>query len=531
MSVIKVKNISKSFGSNLLFKDVSFEINEYDKVGLVGENGSGKSTLLKLLSGEIEVDSGTIVIGKGMSIGYLKQATDYSLSDLINISSDKHTISEFLKTIKSLNITDDIEFTKERLDSLSGGEKTKIALSLILSKKPNILLLDEPTNHVDIDSINWLIDTLNEYNGTILIASHDRYFLNKTVGRIIEVSNNLVNVYQGNYDKYKMIKEKDMETLKEKYLEQEKLDKKITHEINKLKDWSLKGERKSGRQGGSMSDAKVKGVKTNAQRKAQKLSKAASNKMSRLEQLRQDKIEKPKEELVVKFNFNGNKSGTKTLIRIENVCKTFNNRTIFSNVNLTVLSNDKIGLVGSNGCGKTTLLKIIMDKLNSDSGNIWKTPSVKIAYMSQDVFDLENDKTIFEMGNQYDSVKKTYFFTNLVNMGFNREEFNKNISSLSLGQRMRIKLVQIILNDYNLLILDEPTNHLDLPNKIELENALIKFPGAIIIASHDKYLLSKVTNKLFLFKDNQIIKKDFGYQELLDNENNKDNNLKEQNNG
>ena len=518
MSVIKLSDVSKSYGDKVILDKIHLDINAGDKVGIIGVNGSGKSTLIKIIMGIEDVDQGKVEISPSASLGYLKQATEYSLDDFVEMSSDKSSVSDFFKIARELNITGDIDFSNERLQNLSGGEKTKIALSSILASEPSVLLLDEPTNHVDIESVEWLINEINNYNGTVIVVSHDRYFLNQTVNKIIEIAGGHLKVYYGNYDDYQEQKRQEQEALKAKYEMQQKQEKKIAKEISQLKQWSEKGEREAGRQGGSRSDSKIKGVKTNAQRKAAKASRAAENKRMRLEQMRKDYIEKPYEAKDIKFDFTGHSNNSNCLIRISDLSKSFGSRILFSDVNLFVNGGEKIGLIGPNGSGKSTLIKIIMGQETADSGEVWKTPSLKVAYMSQDVFDLPEEKTIFEMANDYDNEKKQFFFSNLVNMGFDRELFKNKIKTLSLGQRMRIKLVQIILNDYNLLILDEPTNHLDLPNKIELERALKNFPGAIIMASHDKYMLSQVTNKVFVFHDQTITRLEDSYSEYMEKE-------------
>ena len=516
MSIIKLSNVSKSYGDTKVLDKVSFDINEGDKVGIIGPNGSGKSTLVKIIMGIEDPDSGKVEVSSKVATGYLKQATDYSVSDFVNMSLDKEEISNFLRLMGNLHLDKNIDFTDERLENLSGGEKTKIAISSILAIQPNLLLLDEPTNHVDLESVSWLINVIKDYSGTVLVVSHDRYFLNEVVNKILEVKDGKVSEYFGNYDSYEREKEAELENLKDKYELQQKQDKKILKEIRNLNEWSKKGEREAGRQGGSPSDAKIKGVKTNAQRKAAKAARAAESKKNRLEQMRSDYIEKPKEDKEIKFNFMGEASGAETLIRVSDLTKSFGDKTIFFSVNLTINRGEKIGLIGPNGSGKSTFIKILMGKLKPDTGEVWKTPSLKTAYMSQHVFDLDGDKTIFEMANRYDNEKKQFFFSNLVNMGLGRDLFNHKIKTLSLGQQMRLKLVQIIINDYNLLILDEPTNHLDLPNKIELEKALMRFPGSIVMASHDKYILSKVTNKVFIFENKKITRLEDGYKEYID---------------
>ena len=234
--------------------------------------------------------------------------------------------------------------------------------------------------------------------------------------------------------------------------------------------------------------------------------------------MREDYIAKPKEEKDVKFSFNGFSTGRKSLINLTDVTKKFGSKTLFKDVTFSINSGEKIGLIGPNGCGKTTIINMILDKEPLTSGEIWKTPSLKVAYMSQDVFDIASGKTIFELASSYDSNTKQLFLTNLVNMGFTREQFRNRISNLSLGERMRIKLAQIIIEDYNLLILDEPTNHLDLANKIELENALKNFPGSILIASHDKYFLREVADKILVFKNGKIERYEGSYKEYMEKE-------------
>ena len=515
MRIIEITNLSKSFNDNLVLDNISLSINSSDKIGIIGKNGCGKSTLIKIICGDIDDYEGSVIVSDDR-IGYLKQITEYTNEDFLNMCTSKEGLSKFLKLNSEFGITKDIDYSAERLKNLSGGEKTKIALSYILSKDPSILIMDEPTNHVDIKSIDYLINIIKNYSGTLIVVSHDRYFLNQTVNKIIEIDRGKINIYNGNYDYYALEKEKELAKMKSRYENEQKLDKKIKNEIRKLNEWSNKGEREAGRQGGMRSDSKIKGVKTNAQRKAAKLSSSAENKKKRLEKLREDFIDKPYESKDIKYFFNGEDLRVNALVKLTDVSKEYDGKLIFENVNFEIKSNDKIGLIGPNGCGKSTLIKIINGEIESSTGSIWKTPSLKMAYMSQDVFDIDDSLTINEFASRFDANKKQFFFSNLVNMGVDRSIFKNKISSLSLGQRMKIKLVQIILEEYNLLVLDEPTNHLDLENKIELENALITFPGSILIATHDRYLLKNLTNSLIVFENKEVKKIDKGYSEYFD---------------
>ena len=507
MSIIKLSHVTKSYGDINTLENITFDINEGEKVGIVGVNGAGKSTLINIISGNEKPDNGNIWLAKGTKIGYLKQTTDYNLNDLIK----NNNMADFMKINSYLNI----DFHNKNLDELSGGEKTKIALASILADNPSLLLLDEPTNHVDIDANNWIIDKINNYKGTVLVVSHDRYFLNETVSKIIEINHHQAKIYLGNYDNYEKQKAMEQEKAKEQYIREQKEDKKIQREIRKLNAWAEKGEKEAGKQGGSLSDAKVKGVKDYHQQKAMKLAKSAKNKKSRLEQKRQKYISKPVENKKIKFAFNGYHSNHHLLIKTEDLAKSYDNNLVFSDVNITVNGGEKIGLVGPNGSGKSTFIKLLLGIQKQDKGNIWKSSSLKIAYMSQDVFDLNNNQTVIEVASSYNNETKKLFFSNLVNMGISRDIFHNKIKTLSLGQQMKIKLAQIIATDYNLLVLDEPTNHLDLNSKIVLENALINFKGTVIIASHDRYLLSKVTNKVFIFANNKIQRKEDSYKEYI----------------
>lgn len=405
MEKIKISNLTKSYNDNIVLNNISLSINENEKIGIIGKNGSGKSTLIKIICGEIDDYTGSVKVGSGSTL-YLKQITEYKTEDFISMCSSKEDISSFLKLNSEFKIDKDINFTKERLESLSGGEKTKIALSYILSKNPSLLILDEPTNHVDIEGSDYLINLINKYTGTLIVVSHDRYFLNKTVNKLIEIDKGKVTVYNGDYDYYKSEKEKNLELQMERYNEEQKLDKKINNEIRKLNVWSNKGEREAGRQGGMRSDSKIKGVKTNAQRKAAKLSSSAENKKKRLEKLREDFIDKPIIDKKIKYFFKGYNLKANSLIKVDSLSKKYDDKLIFKSSSFDINSNDKIGLIGPNGCGKTTLIKILTDNIKPTAGTIWKTPSLKMAYMSQDVFDIKEDITINEFASRFDSSKR-----------------------------------------------------------------------------------------------------------------------------
>ena len=503
--MIELKGVEKQYADKLLFTDVHLSIYDGERVGIVGNNGSGKSTLMRIIAGNEEADKGSVSMSSN-SIGYLRQITAYSSKDFLEISSDPQFVKEFLELKKKLNITDKIDFTPERLKSLSGGEKTKLMLAHILSFNPDTLLLDEPTNHLDSAGVDWLIDTLNAFMGTIIVVSHDRYFLNNVVSRIIEVENGKVNDYYGDYDEYARQKKAEIERQTKIYAEQQALERKIDRQIRDLKSWANKAERDSRRQGGMMSDSRIKGAQTRAQVSAGKLAGMAQAKASRLEQEKQDFIERPYEEGKVFYRLEPGKIGSKVLIRAEEIGKRFDDNVLFENASFTVESNEKIALIGKNGCGKTTLLRMILGEDKDYEGSIWLAPSLKPTYLSQDVLDLDEDMTVMQLASGQGAEYRTKFLTNLANMNMSKQVFNRKISTLSLGERMRIKMNEVILSDFNLLILDEPTNHLDLNNKIFMEKILSDYQGALILVSHDRTLREKVCNSELVF-DGKTIKK------------------------
>ncbi len=504
--MITLSNIEKQYGDKLLFEKLNTIIYDGERIGIVGANGTGKSTLLKFISGEETPDSGSVKVeGK---IGYLKQITEYTEKDFLKLAEDPEFIREFLEIKSKLHIDNNIDFFTKRLKTLSGGEKTKLMLAGILCQKPEILLLDEPTNHMDISGIDWLIDTIDSFAGTVIIVSHDRYFLNKCIYKVIELENGHIREYDGDYDSYYTQKQQELEGLKSRYENQQLLEKKINKQIGALNNWASKGEAGARRQGGMMSDSRIKGAETKAQVSASKLASQAKAKVSRLQQMKEDFIERPYVEGEVHYKLEFEPFRGKVLYRVDNISKAFDDRTLFSGVSFTIDAGDKIALNGDNGSGKTTLIKILLGLEPYDSGNIYVSPSVKVAYLSQDVFDLDENLTVMQKASQGTKEYKTLFLSNLINMNMTKQVFDRKISTLSLGERMRIKMCEVVLSDYNFLILDEPTNHLDLNNKIFLEKTLKDYKGCLLLVSHDRTLAKNVCNSSLTIR-NKTIKKKF----------------------
>ncbi len=502
--MINLSNVEKGYADKKLFDKLNLTIYDGERVGIVGNNGAGKSTLLRIIAGEEEPDAGSVFVDS--TIGYLKQITEYSYQDFIDLVESPEFIKDFLRIKSLLKIKNDIEFTPERLKSLSGGERTKLMLASVMCKNPEVLILDEPTNHLDIAGVDWLIDALNGYYGTTIIVSHDRYFLNKTIDKIVEIENGKVDEFYGAYDKYYAEKQKDLELRKAQYESQKAEERKINKQIEKLNNWSNKAESNARRQGGMMSDSRIKGAETKAQVSAVKLAKQAKAKISKLEHEKEGFIDRPYEEGEVYYRLDPSEFRGKVLVRFDDVSKSFGNNVLFENVSFAVEAGEKIAILGQNGSGKSTLLKMILGE-EKYQGNIWISPAVKASYLSQDVLDLDENMTVMEKASEGGHEYKTLFLSNLRNMNMSRQVFDRKIGTLSLGERMRIKMCEIVLSDYNLLILDEPTNHLDINNKIFMEKVLQNYNGALLLVSHDKELVKNVATSTLEIEGKTIKKK------------------------
>ena len=496
--MIILNKVCKEYGDKTIFKDLDLTIYNSEKIGIVGLNGSGKSTLLSIISQDIDVDSGSVHTND--TIGYVKQVTSYTCKDFETISYDAMQKADFIKTNKELNISEDLSFNKERLKYLSGGERTKLMISSILSKSPTTLLLDEPTNHLDRKGILWLQDRVNEFNGTVIIVSHDRDFLNNTVNKILEVEDGKVNEFYGNYNDYKLKKQEITNSQTKKYNEQQAMKRRIERQIKELKQNASKVDKKAKRDGSP--DSRVIGFKDSIKSVAGKLGKTAVSKENRLLKEEQNFIDRPKIEKEIFYNLKSSEIASKILIKAENLSKQYDNTLLFADSNFSIENGEKVALIGDNGTGKTTLLKIILGE-ESFSGSLWKAGKLKIAYLSQEILEVQDDETIIERASTF-GILKTQFLTNLANMNINRNLFTNKIKNLSLGERMKIKMNELILNDFNFLILDEPTNHLDVANKEFLEKLLNDFKGACIIVSHDKAFLDNICTKTLLIKDKRI---------------------------
>jgi macrolide transport system ATP-binding/permease protein len=501
--VLKVKGMEMSFVDRVVLKDIDFDIKQGERIGLVGYNGTGKTTLANILFGKLTPDQGVIEKAKDCRMGYLTQSIDYEFSNLHDTFSVKN---ELLQHTSQLGLNKVHEWEEHRLNSLSGGEKLKLALSMVWATNPDILILDEPTNHLDIKGIEWLVAEIEKFSGPVLIISHDRHFLDKTVKRVFEIENCKLHFYNGNYSGYRKEKQRRLETQQHQYMVQQRYKEKIEQQMEQLRNWSEKAHRDSTKQG-SASERRQIGFKEYHRVKAKKIDIQVKSKLKRLEsELEKNKIEKPIEEAKVQFQFNQHGKRGKRIIEAKGLAKTFQGRNLFRHSQFYINQGERIGLFGENGCGKTTLIKMILDQELISEGELWKSPTLKIAYLSQDVSDLPQEKNAIDALGLTHQADIHHARTLFANLGLKEQIIMKPIHTLSLGERTRVKLVDMLLKDYDVLILDEPTNHLDLPSREQLEKTLNEFTGTIITVSHDYYFLNKLCDRLLVF-ENETIKR------------------------
>ena len=510
--ILSAANIGKSYGADTVIENISFSINNGDKLGIVGVNGAGKTTLFKIITGELDSDQGSINTAQDAALGYLSQLSDLdpentleeelrlTFSHIIELEEKIAELSEKMANYSGKELEqamaeyERLNFQFEQQNGyeyksrirgviaglgfvgesdkktgiMSGGQKTRISLGKLLLSAPDVLLLDEPTNHLDIESIKWLEDFIRNYPKSVIIISHDRYFLDKTVTKILEIENKHASLYNGNYTFYAREKGLLRQSALKRYLDQQKIIKKQEESIRLLKSFN-----------------KEKQVKR-AESKEKQLSKL-------------ERFERP-ETLPDKIRINlelKTESGNDVLFA-ENVSKSFGEKKLFSGLNFEIKKRDKIALIGSNGIGKTTLFKIILEHLESDTGKITFGHRVKIGYYDQGQQELSEEKTILEeISDAYPKLTTGEIRNVLAAFVFTGDDVFKKISTLSGGEKGRVSLAKIMLSGANFLLLDEPTNHLDIHSKEILEDALTNYPGTIMFISHDRYFINRIADKIF----------------------------------
>ncbi|MCX7795348.1 MAG: ABC-F type ribosomal protection protein [bacterium] len=490
MLTIRIRDLSKSYGERTLFEKFSLDIHAGDRIGIVGPNGTGKTTLLKLILNILEPDRGYVeVSGK---IGYLPQDLTLPENKLVRECFKIHSSSAILKRMG---------LRKDILDSpckvLSGGEKTKLKLAELLEDKPIILILDEPTNHIDIKGIEFLEEELNKFSGTLLIVSHDRFLLDKVTNKIIEIYRGKISLYTGNYSNYAQKKKEELERAWQEY-------ERYTEEKKRLEEASRKIKERA-QSVGRIKDKKDSFWRYSKDfygRKASKVAKIGKSIEKRIERL--EAKEKPFEEQHIKLEFDSKDEGLDTIIRCTALSKSFGNKLLFENADLSVKNGQKIALLGNNGAGKTTLLRIILGEESPTKGEVWISKSAKIGYLEQEINLLNLENTIIEEVKRASNSDITTIRTLLGCLLFLEDEVLKPISSLSMGERVRVTLAKLILGGFNILLMDEPTNFLDISSREVIEEALKWYKGSIIFVSHDRYFVSKIADTIWEIENCRI---------------------------
>ena len=519
--ILQCSHISKSFDGNTILNDISFHINEQEKTAIVGVNGSGKSTLLKILMGEYDADDGEIIIQKDAVIGYLAQNQDIDSAksvleemqdakkDVIALEQELNNIteqmnhasgeelehliaksdtlrhrfelaggytyhSELIGVLKGLGFTEE-EFNKP-VSALSGGERTRVSLGKMLLTSPDLIILDEPTNHLDMKAIRWLEGYLSGYRGAVIIVAHDRYFLDRIVTKVVEIRQHKSTVYQGNYSQFSEKKQALLDTQMKQYLNQQAEIKHQEAVIAKLKSFNR-----------------------------EKSVKRAESREKQLDKM--ERLDKPVEENTrMNLLFSPRIQSGNDVLSIEHLCKAFDSEILFTDISFNLKRGERVAIIGDNGSGKTTILKIINDLVKADAGTIRLGTNVEIGYYDQAHQVLHAEKTIFEeLQDDYPSMTNTEIRNILAAFLFTDDDVFKQISKLSGGERGRVSLAKLMLSDANFLILDEPTNHLDIDSKEILERAVNHFEGTVLYVSHDRYFINRTATRILDLTQKQLI--------------------------
>lgn len=510
--ILACHNINKSFGEHVIVHDGSFHIEEREKAALVGINGAGKSTVLKMIMGEEPLDGGDVIFAKGKTIGYLAQHQDLlpgntiyeevrsARADIFALEAQIRSIevelkhlsgdalkdrldtynrmqsefedkngyaceSEIIGVLKGLGFTED-DFTKQT-DTLSGGQKTRVSLGKLLLTKPDILLLDEPTNHLDLNSVAWLETFLMNYPGAVFIVSHDRYFLNRVVTKVVEIEHGEIRTYLGNYKAYSAKRQQIRDAQLKEYLNQQR---EIRHQqavIDKLRSFNR-----------------------------EKSIRRAESREKMLEKI--TPVEKPAETVQeMHLTLEPAYTSGNDVLSVERLSKQFDSQILFRDASFEIKRGEHVAVIGDNGTGKTTLLKILNQVIRADSGSFTLGAKVKIGYYDQEHHVLHDEKTIFdEISDDYPSLNNTQIRNTLAAFQFTGDDVFKEIRALSGGEKGRVSLAKLMLSEANFLILDEPTNHLDITSKEILEEALNSYSGTVLYVSHDRYFINQTASRI-----------------------------------
>ena len=518
MTILELNNVAKTYGANTILNGISFKANRGEKIGLIGENGCGKSTLLKMIAGAEAVTSGAISSPKGLRIGYLAQHLEYQAGSTVyqeilrvfdpikrleaevkaaetamgnpDIATDERKLQKAMAKYGRLQETFEhrggytyrqridavleglrISGIRDRcIDALSGGEKNVVALARVLLQQPDVLLLDEPANHLDFEGLAWLEAFLQSYDKTVILVSHNRYLLDRVVTRILEIEDTRLAAYTGNYSAYRAEKMRNLLKQKAAYEDQQKEIRRLEEMIKRFELWAS--------------------IVVNPRH-----AKQARSKQKMLD--RMDKIDRPnldRKRIDPRFDFNG-RSG-KIALQLNGYAKAFGNRTLFDHTDLHLSFGDRVGLLGANGTGKTTLFKDILAHAAWENPVLRIGPQTRIGYYAQEHETLDPQRTILEEVCRTGGITKNQGFAVLSRFLFGWEDMDKRVGALSGGEKSRVQFARLMVSDVNFLLLDEPTNHLDIQSREQVEEALEEFEGTILVISHDRYFLDRIVDRI-----------------------------------
>ncbi|QXE00195.1 ribosomal protection-like ABC-F family protein [Terribacillus sp. DMT04] len=480
--LVKLQDVTYMHTETVLFEKAQATVHEGDIVGIIGRNGAGKSTLLDILAGRKQPTSG--------SVWRSKAAQQIKLIEQENNSFSSETSNTEEMRLRKLWKVPSVPY-----EAMSGGEKLKARLARGFASNADILLLDEPTNHLDEESVRVLFHEMKESTKTFLIVSHDRYLLDQAATKIWSIEQIKLYTLDGNYTDYTAFREKKKADQQHTYEKQQKRIKRVEGQMLSLQSWSAKAHAQS---------TKQEGAKEYYRKKAKRMDKQVKSKQKRLEkELAREKTEAVAPEQAVSFQLKHARKVGKRFLACKNVTKTYEKKALFEDVNFTVQYGEKINLLGANGSGKTTFLNMIVGK-EAYKGEIWVSPPAKIGYLSQNVYDLPLDKKPSELFHKETYAERGIVRNLLIQLGFETESWELTIKDMSMGERVKLKLMQHILEEKDVLLLDEPTNHMDLPSREQLEKTLLAYQGTLIVVSHDRYFRKKVTDTQLLIAEGTI---------------------------
>ncbi|WP_181294655.1 ribosomal protection-like ABC-F family protein [Heyndrickxia sporothermodurans] len=543
MFLLRAEDITIEINGNILFENASIEIGDGDRIALIGNNGVGKTTFIKSMLGKLPIKKGTVQLKvKENEVGWMDQEST---------ETDERTTREFVemenqhlldlkKKLKRAedqnNYTDDyMEVFQQYIDgngydweaaierqlskvgleeglwsqpfkNLSGGQKTRAKLAKVMINEPKLLILDEPTNHLDSDSIDWLVQWLSQFKGAVLFTSHERDFIDKVATITYELTSKGTRKYQGGYSFYHEQKQLEQKTLELQYQKQETERKKLAEAVSQYRQWFDKAH------------AAASERDPFAKKKANKNMTRLKAKEKALERLENNRIEKPAETKNINYRIDTEEFSSRTMLALSDVSFSYSSeKSLFNQLSLEINRGDRIAVVGKNGIGKTTLLKLLTGKLEPSYGKITKNPQLSIGYFMQELESLDYEETILEQVLSLPNMTQTEARTILACFLFRREDVFKKVKDLSMGEKCRVAFVKLYFSHANLLVFDEPTNYLDIETRERIEDALVMYPGAVIMVSHDSFLLRKVANRIISLEDGDVFDYPGTYDEWIEN--------------